>query len=185
MEVERKKSVLDGNGSTGNIDISKVLWESSTKIIVESTDKFLKSITAKDFYNADLIKIIQNAQKGLKPVGEPSAQGKTFIYTDNLGNTYALKEQTLCPDNIGEMYDFLQNICKKAKLEHDTIFKIKSSYDKKYIVLAPNYIIENIVATLCSQLFIYSPSFAYIYGSQYDMLDPRKRYTPLWNPWRS
>lgn len=164
-------------------DFATLLWNTSTKVFLDNQTRFLKTFTAKNFYNKPIIDDIQTALAGGTSIGDKSAMGFNTLVTVNGGKQYVVKTMVLCPDDIDTRDVFKRQLCREARMG-DVIFRVPSSYEKKQILLTPNYFSESIIGILLSSSDIskHTPSFPKVYGFQYDEENPNKHIYTIMEP---
>lgn len=184
-----KKSTSGKNiPQTTTQDFATILWNTSTKIFLDRQDRFLRTFNTNFFNNKTIISDIEEAVKKGAPIGQPSAMGTNLLVTTDEGVQYVVKTSVICPSNIDKLEVFKKTLCSEARLG-DVIFRVPSIFDKKQILLAPNYFTESLIGILLSSDNIkkYTPSFPKVYGFQYDssstnvytVMEPLKPVIPL------
>lgn len=150
-------------------DFASILWNTSTKIFLDKQDRFLRTFSTTFFANKQIILDIENALKKGVPIGQPSAMGTNALVTTDENIKYVVKTAIICPTNIDTLDVFKKTLCSEAKMG-DVIFRVPSTFDKKQILLAPNYFTESLIGILLSSdnMKKYTPSFPKVYGFQYD-----------------
>jgi len=141
-------------------EFSEILFQTSSKVLLENPDDFLKSFVVRDFYDQKFVDYIIAKSKSFRRIGEQSSVGQLYLIDD-----YAVKYSNLCGSSLG----FLGKLCEKARLGN-LIFQVPSSYDNKNIMMAPNYITESIIGILLSSEKIrkHTAGFPRTFGFQYD-----------------
>jgi len=167
-------------------DFASLLWNTSTKIFLDNQESFLRKFNTTFFGNTELIADIEKALATGTPIGDPSAMGTNKIVTTKEGNQYVVKTSIMCPDDIkiNPKYNVFQTtLCNEAELG-DVIFRVPSTFDKKQILLAPNYFTESLIGILLysDKMKKYTPSFPKVYGFQYNSKDPRKKVYTVMEP---
>jgi serine/threonine protein kinase len=167
-------------------DFASLLWNTSTKIFLDNQESFLRKFNTTFFGNKELIADIEKALATGTPIGQPSAMGTNKLITTNEGNQYVVKTSVMCPVDIktNSKYNvYHTTLCNEAELG-DVIFRVPSTFDKKQILLAPNYFTESLIGILLysNKMKKYTPSFPKVYGFQYNSKDPLKKVYTVMEP---
>lgn len=168
-------------------DFASLLWNTSTKIFLDNQESFLRKFNTTFFGNKEIILDIEKAlEKGTR-IGQDSAMGINKLITTNEGNQYVVKTSVMCPVDLktrNPPYNVFQTtLCNEAQLG-DIIFRVPSTFDKKQILLAPNYFTESLIGILLhsDKMKKYTPSFPKVYGFQYNSEDPGKKVYTVMEP---
>lgn len=135
-------------------------------IYVKNTNEFLRTFTSYSFNDKEVINAILYKIRGKPIIGKPSAVGKII----DLGD-YVVKISKYCPTDPTP--GLLGQLCEMAQ-KGSLIFRIPNSNYNKTNVLAPNYLLENIIGILLHKLEKYTPCFVNIYDFVYDIENPKK-----------
>ena len=144
--------------------------EGASKVIVQTTDEFLKSFSVEDFKNQDILNWMQSMEIPANQIGVPSGFGRLFSVP---GQDYVLKIVNVCPDPAPAAATMGGMMCTMAH-DGNIVFRIPNTVEKKMTVWAPNYLIEAIIGLLLDKMSKYSPGFMRVYGFQYDPVPPEK-----------
>jgi hypothetical protein len=174
MEVETPKLTQD---------FATLLWKTSSKVFLDNQNTFLRKFTSNIFSNNQIIINIEKALSSGTPIGEKSAMGFNTLVTVAGGKKYVVKTMILCPNDIDSESVFKRTLCREAKMG-DIIFRVPNSYERKQILLTPNYFSESLIGILLSSSTIakHTPSFPKIYGFQYDEKNPNKKIYTVMEP---
>jgi hypothetical protein len=145
-------------------DIPALLIQYSSQMEVDKADDFLANFKQKYFEDPKMIgKLKQKlAQSKLLAGAEPSAVGRIYDAGD-----YVIKTASICPSDPGA-WDYVKELCRQTR-EGDLIFRVPDTIDGKTNILLPGHFSESIIGiTLKYMTREYTPSFAQLYGFEYD-----------------
>lgn len=154
-------------------DFADILFNTSTKVIIENPEDFLKTLNIDYFEDkkltAEIIK--QLSDPSIEKIGVESVIAQVYCV-----GKWCIKVVNLCPK---EGVQFQQQMCNDFKLG-GKVFLIPRSYDNKTIVFAPNYISETIIGILLGrpELAKYTSAFPEVKGFQIDKKE-EKTYTVM------
>ncbi len=154
-------------------DFADILFNTSTQVLIENPEAFLKGLNIEYFEDKKLISQIVKELSG--PSVEKIPVESIFAEVYCVGK-WCIKVVNLCTKGVVR---FLQQQCTDFKLG-GKIFLIPRSYDNKIIVLAPNYISETIIGILLGrpELAKYTTAFPEVKGFQIDR-KKEKTYTVM------
>ena len=144
--------------------------ERASKVIVQTTDEFLKSFSVNEFKNQNILNWMQTMEIQANMIGAPSGFGRLYSVP---GQNYVLKIVNVCPNPAPDPRIMAGLMCTMAQ-NGNIVFRVPNTVEKKMTVWAPNYLIEAIIGLLLDKMSKYSPGFMRVYGFQYDPVPPEK-----------
>ena len=99
---------MDLGGDDDSKSIVDIIYDNSTKFIVETTTDFLNSFVASDLYNPQLVTLIKNTieSSNATQIGEDSGFGTVYMIKDTDTNadtdpaSIVVKVQKICNVNM-------------------------------------------------------------------------------------
>lgn len=141
--------------------------------IVEDIDNFINLFDITNYSSQRDIQLLENELNTRGILLGAGAMGKTYKLIID-GKDRVVKKMALCvPENV-PVPDITRQLCGIAQ-GGDLVFRVPVTQNNKTLVLAPNYVTENLVGLLITKsLKKYTPSFVKNYAFYFNRQNPEK-----------